>query len=75
MDPIRTTVSRTSAEIRVCVSYRIWIRVGPYARRVFRRLGMEATRARNGVLILVLPWLRRFRIAADDGVAAEIAHD
>ncbi|HSP42871.1 MAG TPA: TPM domain-containing protein [Luteolibacter sp.] len=75
VDAIRTAESRTSAEIRVCVSYRMWIRVGPYARRVFRRMGMDATRGRNGVLILVLPRLRRFRIVADDGVAADIGPD
>ena len=75
VDAIRKAESKTSVEIRVCVSYRMWIRVEPYARRVFRRLGMDATRARNGVLILVLPRLRRFRIVADEGVNAEMPVD
>ena len=75
VDAIRAAESRTSSEIRVCVSYRMWIRVEPYARRVFRRMGMDATRARNGVLILVLPRLRRFRIVGDEGVTAEMPAD
>jgi len=75
VEAIRVAESRTSAEIRVCVSYRMWVRIETYARRVFRRLGMDATREHNGVLILMLPRLRKFQIVGDSGVTAEMNPD
>jgi uncharacterized membrane protein len=59
---------RTTGEIRVSVAGLFWGSSRRFAERAFRRLGMTATRARNGVLILVLPWRRQLVVLGDSGI-------
>jgi uncharacterized membrane protein len=72
---IRRAESRSSGEIRVSV-------VGFFrgdSRRLgdaaFTRLGMAATRHRNGVLILLAPTRRTIVIVGDDGIHARVGDD
>jgi len=64
---IREQELRTSAEIRVCVSYKwIW-RHERYAWKVFERNGMRQTRHRNGTLIVMMPRMRKVVVIGDKG--------
>ena len=57
----------TSGEIRVYVSHKKRADAMAFARRRFADLGMTKTRHRNGVLIYVVPLMRRFAIVGDLG--------
>jgi len=63
---------RTSGEIRVSISRFFWGPVRPVAERAFRRLGMDRTRDRNGILFFVVPSRRRFVILGDEGIHAHV---
>ncbi len=71
VDAIRKAESATTGEIRLCVSRTSEPDALAAARRVFRELGMEKTRDRNGVLILVAPESQTFAIVGDDGIDAK----
>lgn len=60
--------SRTSGEIRVVVYPRQLDDPLATAQMEFARLGMDHTRLRNAVLILVAPEARKFAIFGDRGV-------
>jgi uncharacterized membrane protein len=72
---IQAAERRTSGEIRVSVSRFFWGRIEPVARRAFRRLGMSATRDRNGILFFVVPSRRRFVVLGDAGIHAKVGPD
>jgi len=63
---------RTSGEIRVSVSRYFWGPVRPVAERAFARLGMTATRERNGILFFIVPSRRTFYILGDEGIHAKV---
>jgi len=63
--------SRTSGEIRVFVSHLKVADVQAAAREQFEKLGMTATRERNGVLISVAPRSRVFAILGDEAIHAQ----
>lgn len=65
---IRGAEQRTSGEIRVVVAQQSTEDPVGLARREFERLGMTATAARNGVLILLAPASRSFAVIGDTGV-------
>jgi uncharacterized membrane protein len=62
----------TSGEIRVSVSPYFWGDVQKAAERAFTRLGMTATRQRNGVLFFIVPGRRRFAVLGDEGIHAKM---
>jgi uncharacterized membrane protein len=62
-------------ELRVSVAGLFWGDADAMARRAFARLGMAATRDRNGVLVFLAPWRRKVIVLADDGITAKIAAD
>jgi uncharacterized membrane protein len=66
---IRSAEAKTSGQIRVYVQ-RGALDGDPldYAQKKFHKLGMRATKERNGVLILVLPRARKFAVIGDEGV-------
>jgi uncharacterized membrane protein len=68
---IQAAESRTSGEIRVFVSHHKVADVQATAREQFEKLGMTATRERNGVLIFVAPRSRVFAILGDAAIHAE----
>ncbi len=71
-DAIRQAERRTSGEIRVSVSGFFWGDVRRVAERAFARLGMTATRERNGVLFFIVPARRRFVVLGDEGLHARV---
>lgn len=66
---------RTSGEIRVSVAPFFWGPVRPVAERAFERLGMTATRYRNGVLFFIVPGRRRFVVLGDEGIHVRVGQD
>jgi len=64
--------TRTSGEIRVSVAGFFLGDGRQLAARAFRRLGMQATRHRNGVLLLIAPARRQFVILADEGIDSRV---
>jgi uncharacterized membrane protein len=79
VDKIREAIAaaekKTSGEIRVSVAPYFWGPVRPVAERAFRRLGMEKTEQRNGVLFFIVPARRRFVILGDEGIHAKVGQD
>jgi uncharacterized membrane protein len=65
---IRETEARTSGEIRVLVHHKPTEDAVALAQREFIRHGMEKTRHRNAVLILVAPVSQKFAVIGDLGV-------
>ena len=65
---IQAAERRTSGEIRVSVASFFWGDVEKTAGKAFRRLGMERTADRNGVLIFLVPSRRRFAVLGDVGI-------
>jgi uncharacterized membrane protein len=69
---IRAAEALTSGEIRVHVERRCAGDPMAAAGRWFRRLGMEATRERNGILFYVAVDDRSFAIVGDAGIHAKV---
>jgi uncharacterized membrane protein len=69
---IRAAEKVTSGEIRVSVAPFFWGDVEKTAGKAFRRLGMEHTADRNGVLIFLVPSRRRFAILGDTGIHEKV---
>ena len=72
---IRTQESRTSAEIRVCVSNKLIFFPERYAWRMFEKIGMRNTRQRNGTLIVMIPRRKKIVILGDSGFDAVVTAD
>ena len=72
---IREQEQRTSAEIRVCLTYKLVWRPERYAWKVFERAGMHATRQRNGVIIVMMPRMKKVIVLGDTGVDALVPPD
>ncbi len=75
VEAIREQEARTSAEIRVCVSYKLLWNHERYAWRKFEEVGMRDTRQRNAVLIVMMPRIRKIVIIGDSGVNAVVPAD
>jgi uncharacterized membrane protein len=69
---IREAERRTSGEVRVSVSRFFWGDLRAVAERAFARLGMTATRERNGVLFFIVPSRQRFVVLGDEGIHAKV---
>lgn len=72
---IEAAERRTSGEIRVSVSFFFWGDVRKVAEAAFGRLGMTATKDRNGVLFFVVPSRRRFVVLGDVGIHAKVGQE
>lgn len=68
IDKIREVETKTSGEIRVHLARNAGEPILQDAVRVFQRLGMQDTKARNGVLIFMVPKKHRFAIVGDEGI-------
>jgi len=84
LDDIQEAISgierKTSGEIRFCIKLQRGFREKKYsardiALREFYRLGMDNTRDKTGVLILILFKERKFEIIADEGINEKISED
>ena len=75
IEAIREQETRTSAEIRVCVTYKfIWWHER-YAWRMFEEIGMRDTSRRNGALIVMMPRMKKVVMIGDSGVSAVVPED
>lgn len=72
---MKSAERETSGEIRVCVARFFWGDVRRAAESSFVRMGMTATRYRNGVLFFVVPSRRRFVVLGDEGIHARVGPD
>ena len=64
--------ARTTGEIRVSIAGFFVGNGRRLAARAFRRLGMQATRHRNGVLLLIAPARRQFVVLGDEGIHGQV---
>lgn len=71
-EALRAAEATSSGELRVSVAPLFWGDVRRAAERTFDRLGMSATRERNGVLFFVVPARRRLVLLGDAGVHARV---
>jgi uncharacterized membrane protein len=69
VDAIKEAEAKTSGQIRV------YVQRGEFAgdpvsaaQEKFQKLGMQATKERNGILIFVLPRAQKFAVIGDEGV-------
>jgi uncharacterized membrane protein len=62
----------TTGEIRVSIAPFFVGSVRRMAETAFRRLGMHATRHRNGVLLLIAPARRQVVVLGDEGIHAQV---
>jgi uncharacterized membrane protein len=65
VEAIAAAERNTTGEIRVCVSHQRPTDVLAAARQHFKRLRMERTKGRNGVLIYLVPHTRQFAVWGD----------
>ena len=68
---IHAAEQKTSGEIRVMVSHQAAPDPVVTAQETFLRLGMQATKHRNAVLIFVAPRSRTFAVIGDEAVHAK----
>ncbi len=66
---------RTSGEIRVSVARFFWGSVRHAAERAFARLGMTATKDRNGVMFFIVPARKKFVVLGDEGIHAKVGQE
>jgi uncharacterized membrane protein len=67
---IQAAERRTSGEIRVWITDRKATDVFEAAQHRFKKLRMDRTAARNGVLIYLAPRVQRFAVIGDEGIHA-----
>jgi uncharacterized membrane protein len=72
---IQAAEKETSGEIRVSISLFFWGKIRPAAEKAFRRMGMAATKERNGILFFIVPSRRRFVILGDEGIHAKVGQE
>lgn len=64
--------TRTSGEIRVSIAGFFLGSSRRLAERAFQRLGLQATRDRNGVLLLIAPSRREVVVLGDEAIHAHV---
>ena len=64
-----------SGEVRVSVAPYFWGSVRRVAERAFVRLGMTATKDRNGILFFIVPARKKFAVLGDEGIHAKVSRD
>jgi uncharacterized membrane protein len=69
IEAIKAAEADTSGQVRIYIQ-RGKLESDPViaAQEKFQKLGMQATRERNGVLIFVVPRARKFAVIGDEGV-------
>jgi uncharacterized membrane protein len=66
---------QTSGEIRVSVARFFWGNVRHAAEKAFTRMGMRATKDRNGILFFIVPSRHAFAIIGDEGIHQKLGQD
>lgn len=71
-DAIAAAERRTSAELKLIVVRHCWGDVRDKAARLFRKHGLDRTRERNAVLILLVTTNREFAVYGDKAIHARV---
>ncbi len=74
-DAIRQAEQKTNGEIRVHLTHDFEGDILDAAVAIFDQLGMEKTKARNGVLIYICPGKKEFAILGDEGINSKVKAD
>jgi len=74
-EAIQKAERRTSGEIRVSLARPFWGDVRKAAEIAFERMGMTATRQRNGVLFFIAPARHEFVVLGDRGIHEKVGED
>ncbi len=69
---IRQAETQTSGEIRVHLERKAGDDIMEHAQKKFEKLGMAQTDARNGVLIFLGVYSKRFAILGDEGINSKV---
>jgi uncharacterized membrane protein len=72
---IQDAEHKTCGEIRVSVARYFWGPVRRVAEQAFRRLKMDRTKARNGILFFIVPSRKRFVVLGDEDIHARVGQD
>ncbi|HKK77144.1 MAG TPA: TPM domain-containing protein [Saprospiraceae bacterium] len=72
---IQEAEQNTSGEIRVHLHEAIDKSLMQDAKMAFRKMGMQKTRARNGVLVFLVPAEKKFAILGDKGINEVVPDD
>ena len=64
-----------SGEVRVSVAPFFWGSVRRVAEKAFVRLGMTATKDRNGILFFIVPTRKKFAVLGDEGIHARVGQE
>ena len=64
-----------SGEVRVSVAPFFWGSVRRVAEKAFVRLGMTATKNRNGILFFIVPTRKKFAVLGDEGIHARVGQE
>jgi len=72
---IQAAEQQTSGEIRVHLHEAIDKSLMRDAQTAFRKMGMQQTKARNGVLIFLVPAAKQFAILGDKGIDVVVPAD
>jgi uncharacterized membrane protein len=72
---IEAAERRTSGEICVSVAPLFWGSIEKAADKAFVRLGMTHTKARNGVLLFVVPSRRKFVVLGDQAIHERVGQE
>ncbi len=64
-----------SGEVRVSVAPFFWGSVRRVAEKAFVRLGMTATKNRNGILFFIVPTRKTFAVLGDEGIHARVGQE
>lgn len=72
---VKEAERNTSAEVKVVFVRHCWGDMKAKAQRIFRDLGLDKTKQRNGVLLLFVVANREFLIYGDEGIHQKVGPD
>lgn len=72
---IKEAENQTSAEIKLVVARHCWIDIKSKAAHIFKKFGLDTTKQRNCVLILLITTNREFLIYGDQGIHEKVGQD
>lgn len=72
---IAAVESMTSAEFKIIICLHAWMGLKRKARKLFLKHGLDKTKERNAVLILLVEKDREFLIYGDEGIHSKVGED
>lgn len=72
---IKEAETQTSAEIKLVIARHCWADIKRKAAHIFKKSGLDKTKQRNCVLILLITTNREFLIYGDQGIHEKVGQD